>query len=119
VLYQLSYMGIKQAGNETRTHNSHLGRVELYQLSYARENYKWAGVGSNHRRLTPMDLQSIPFNRSGTYPTWSRWRESNPRPFDYKSNALSSELHRQAVEKKSVEYIYGVWGKSKKQSKKP
>jgi hypothetical protein len=37
VLYRLSYMGIKQAGNETRTHNSHLGRVELYQLSYARD----------------------------------------------------------------------------------
>jgi hypothetical protein len=37
VLYQLSYMGtIQRAGNETRTHNSHLGRVELYQLSYAR-----------------------------------------------------------------------------------
>ncbi len=29
---------------------------------------KWAGVDSNHRRLTPMDLQSIPFSRSGTYP---------------------------------------------------
>ena len=37
VLYQLSYMGIiKKAGNETRTHNNHLGRVELYHLSYAR-----------------------------------------------------------------------------------
>ena len=35
-LYQLSYMGSSEAGNETRTHNSHLGRVELYQLSYAR-----------------------------------------------------------------------------------
>ena len=50
VLYLLSYMGIKKAGNETRTHNSHLGRVELYQLSYARVLYIWAGVGSNHRR---------------------------------------------------------------------
>ena len=38
VLYLLSYMGAsKKAGNETRTHNSHLGRVELYQLSYARK----------------------------------------------------------------------------------
>ncbi len=40
VLYQLSYMGTYQkAGNETRTHNNHLGRVELYQLSYARIYY--------------------------------------------------------------------------------
>lgn len=31
VLYQLSYMGTnKKAGNESRTRNSHLGRVELY-----------------------------------------------------------------------------------------
>src|SRR5690606_13708059 len=29
---------------------------------------KWAGVVSNHRRPEPMDLQSIPFNHSGTYP---------------------------------------------------
>lgn len=40
VLYLLSYLGdcTIQAGNETRTHNSHLGRVELYQLSYTRKN---------------------------------------------------------------------------------
>jgi hypothetical protein len=69
VLYQLSYMGtIQRAGNETRTHNSHLGRVELYQLSYARLRI-WVGMVSNHRRRQPMDLQSIPFNHSGTYPS--------------------------------------------------
>ena len=47
VLYRLSYMGASnKAGNETRTHNNHLGRVELYQLSYARKpEKKWAGVG--------------------------------------------------------------------------
>jgi hypothetical protein len=28
----------------------------------------WAGVDSNHRKLALMDLQSIPFSRSGTYP---------------------------------------------------
>ena len=43
VLYQLSYMGAIQAGNETRTHNNHLGRVELYQLSYARKIYNGQG----------------------------------------------------------------------------
>ena len=38
VLYLLSYLGGK-AGDETRTHNNHLGRVELYQLSYARKKF--------------------------------------------------------------------------------
>ena len=28
----------------------------------------WAGVDSNHRRLAPTDLQSVPFSHSGTYP---------------------------------------------------
>gem|GEM_PF-3352098 len=28
----------------------------------------WAGLGSNQRRRKPEDLQSSPFNRSGTYP---------------------------------------------------
>ena len=37
-------------------------------MSYAREPILWAGVVSNHRRPEPMDLQSIPFNHSGTYP---------------------------------------------------
>jgi hypothetical protein len=41
--------------------------VELYQLSYARI-IKWVGMVSNHRRRQPMDLQSIPFSHSGTYP---------------------------------------------------
>ena len=43
VLYLLSYMGMVKAGNETRTHNSHLGRVELYQLSYTRILYNGQG----------------------------------------------------------------------------
>ena len=29
---------------------------------------QWAGVDSNHRKLSLMDLQSIPFSLSGTYP---------------------------------------------------
>lgn len=33
---------------------------------------------------------------------WSRWRDSNPRPFDYKSNALSTELHRLIIIKKGL-----------------
>ena len=43
------------------------------------------------------DLQSAPFDRSGTppYEIWSWWTDSNPRPADYKSAALPAELHQQ------------------------
>ena len=51
------------------------------------------------------DLQSAPFGHSGTLPTysvtkgehkkWSWWTDSNPRPADYKSAALPTELHQQ------------------------
>ena len=59
----------------------------------------WRGVDSNHRRLKPTDLQSAPFDRSGTSPdlcrSWSwRW-DSNPQPADYKSAALPIELRQQ------------------------
>ena len=43
------------------------------------------------------DLQSAPFGHSGTYPCmkfWSWWTDSNPRPADYKSAALPTELHQ-------------------------
>ena len=47
------------------------------------------------------DLQSAPFGRSGTLPylvgikvAWSWWTDSNPRPADYKSAALPTELHQ-------------------------
>ena len=47
------------------------------------------------------DLQSAPFGHSGTLPYsilwWSRWTDSNPRPADYKSAALPTELHRHWV----------------------
>ena len=47
-------------------------------------------------KAEPADLQSAPFDRSGTSPdtphTWSQRRESNPRPTDYKSVALPPEL---------------------------
>ena len=45
------------------------------------------------------DLQSAPFGRSGTLPyikfCWSWWTDLNPRPADYKSAALPTELHQQ------------------------
>ena len=45
------------------------------------------------------DLQSAPFGRSGIPPyimreLWSWWTDSNPRPADYKSAALPTELHQ-------------------------
>ena len=49
------------------------------------------------------DLQSAPFGHSGTLPykeppfkrfIWSWWTDSNPRPADYKSAALPTELHQ-------------------------
>jgi hypothetical protein len=57
----------------------------------------WRGEDSNLRRRLPTDLQSAPFDRSGTSPLWSRRRESNPRPADYKSAALPAELHRHPI----------------------
>jgi hypothetical protein len=56
------------AGEEARTLDFHLGRVALYQLSYARIKKWWRGIDSNNRRLTPADLQSAPFGHSGTTP---------------------------------------------------
>ena len=37
------------------------------QLSYAAKKW-WAGMDSNHRNPKMTDLQSVPFNHSGTYP---------------------------------------------------
>ena len=45
------------------------------------------------------DLQSAPFGHSGILPYevvwWSLWTDLNPRPADYKSAALPTELHQQ------------------------
>gem|GEM_PF-390992 len=63
------------------------------------------GGGFEPPKALPTDLQSVPFDRSGTPPCihqpnrfagiWQRWsqrQESNPRPADYKSAALPTEL---------------------------
>ena len=53
-------------------------------------------MDSNHRKPKLADLQSAPFNHSGTYPfsLWS-WREDlNSQPADYKSAALPIELRQ-------------------------
>ena len=53
-------------------------------------------------KALPADLQSVPFGHSGNPPNtickfkyrWSWWTDSNPRPADYKSAALPTELHQ-------------------------
>ena len=76
------------------------------------------GGGFEPPKVEPADLQSAPFDHSGTPPKikprilrersttvnrnnlirhkkiWSWWTESNPRPADYKSAALPTELHQ-------------------------
>ena len=52
------------------------------------------GGGFEPPKASPTDLQSVPFDHSGTPPffVWSQRRDSNPRPTDYKSVALPTEL---------------------------
>ena len=76
------------------------------------------GGGFEPPKVEPADLQSAPFDHSGTPPKikprilrernktvnrnklirhkkfWSWWTDSNPRPADYKSAALPTELHQ-------------------------
>ena len=52
------------------------------------------GEGFEPSKAEPADLQSAPFNHSGTPPRWSRRWDSNPQPADYKSAALPIELRR-------------------------
>ena len=57
----------------------------------------WGRVDSNHRTLPRTDLQSVaiaamrlPHCLSNLLKLASRWRDSNPRPRDYKSRALAN-----------------------------
>src|SRR6056297_4301307 len=54
------------------------------------------GGGGRIRTAEPegTDLQSVVFSHFTTPPRWCRRKESNPRPTDYKSVALPTELHR-------------------------
>ena len=61
------------------------------------------------------DLQSAPFGRSGTLPysvlaeNWSWWTDSNPRPADYKSAALPTELHQHRGSFRMLKYYTTVF----------
>ena len=55
-----------RAGNETRTRDPQRGRLMLYQLSYSRWFVERGGF--EPPKAVPTDLQSAPFDRSGTPP---------------------------------------------------
>ena len=99
----LSYVGTSSGWWESNSHYQ-LGRLEFYHWTTPA---MWGQKDSNLRRHTSADLQSAAFDRSAMSPMWllsisthtklhlSRRRDSNPRPADYKSAALPTELHRQ------------------------
>ena len=74
--------------------------------------------GFEPSKLEATDLQSAPFGHSGILPLihpkyfpnelWSWWTDSNPRPADYKSAALPTELHQlmQAISFYSLHATY-------------
>ena len=71
--------------------------------------------GFEPSKLKATDLQSAPFGHSGILPlknpptvagriVWSWWTDSNPRPADYKSAALPTELHQRFFS--SLEHLF-------------
>ena len=93
VLYQLSYAGGER---EKRLEPSTLSLEGWCSTNWATPALMWAGMDLNHRRLSPADLQSAAIDHSATDPKkysheeMSHWRDSNPRPADYKSAALAN-----------------------------
>ena len=82
-------------GSRNRTHTDGFGdRSSTFKLCPYTRN----GGGGRIRTAEPegADLQSAAFSHFATPPDkWCRRKESNPRPTDYKSVALPTELHRQ------------------------
>ena len=99
-------------------------KAEVLPLNYTRLgkpiNALVEGEGFEPSKAEPSDLQSDPFDRSGTPPNeaiffycstnvkqiiilihkWCWHQESNPGPTDYKSVALPSELCQRGIKKK-------------------
>ncbi len=97
----LVYYNNNRAEDGIRTRDFQLGRLMLYQLSYFRFPKKWGEQDSNLRRQSQQiyslssltKLEYLPFSflflsSNQTKTKKSRWRDSNPRPRDYKSRAL-------------------------------
>ena len=97
---------IFRAGDRVRTGDIQLGRLTLYQLSYSRNtilNPVSHKCGESRIRTCEVKKQQIyslsslaawvsPLNIKffQYFKNVSRWRDSNPRPADYKSAALAS-----------------------------
>ena len=94
----------RRAGDRVRTGDIQLGRLTLYQLSYSRNFLKIQNLNVGRAGFEPAKVKT---NRFTVCPRWpleylpqvkfsslimnvSRWRDSNPRPADYKSAALAS-----------------------------
>ena len=99
-------MTFRRAEDGTQTRDPQLGRLMLYRLSYFRNfsGQRWIrtteGVSQQIYSLPHLAtlVTSLMFlNRFRSTPPcrlrkvfWSRWRDSNPRPADYKSAALAN-----------------------------
>ena len=61
-------------------------------------DFWWEKVDSNHRSMTQQIYSLPPLATREFSPIqftwWSWWTDSNPRPADYKSAALPTELHQ-------------------------
>ena len=102
---ELHRLKIFRAGDRVRTGDIQLGRLTLYQLSYSRNIFLSYPLNVGRAGFEPAKLKN---NRFTVCPRWpleylpsnnysfnifknmSRWRDSNPRPADYKSAALAS-----------------------------
>ena len=98
-----SLFHLLRAKDGSRTRNLQLGRLELYQLSYFRLVFKFqktmlsVGTGGFEPPKSKQQIYSLSHLATLVYPRfqyWSRRRDSNPRPTDYKSVALPAELLR-------------------------
>ena len=101
LLYQLSYWPVQGDGSMSLEPETGLNcRPFPYQgnalpLSYPGPSLVVGREGFEPSKAEPTDLQSAPFDRSGISPhnhSWSWLTDSNPRPADYKSAALPTEL---------------------------
>ena len=85
-------------------------KAEVLPLYHTRMNPIASGGGGWIRttEACASDLQSDPFGHSGTPPNflleWSWREESNPRPADYKSAALPTELRQQTAISSGCEF---------------
>ena len=91
------YLVLTGARDRIWTDGLFLTEEMLYQLSYTGRMFMVEERGFEPLKAEPADLQSAPFDHSGTPPLWSRRSDLNGRPADYKSAALPTELRQPAT----------------------